>query len=277
MNSFILLFLIITFINATMEDSLKKVTVDRREMILKMISEEGKVYVHELSRLFKVSEVTIRNDLDQLEKKNHLIRARGGALKLEGRVSLDFNLSDKHKLHFAEKARIGKKAADLIQDSETIILDSGTTTAEIAKNLSNKKNLSVITNAINIVNLLVQYPSINIIIPGGYLRQNSLSLVGPFAAKNFKNLFVDKVYIGVDGFDPLSGAYTPNIEEAHLNEIMIQIAKEVILVADSSKFNRKSLTFICPVSSINTIITDAGLNSSDQKILEEAGINVIIA
>ncbi len=260
-----------------MEGSLKKSTVDRREKILKLLAENGKVYVHELSGLFKVSEVTIRNDLDQLEKKNHLIRARGGALKLDRQVSLDFNLSDKHKLHFAEKSRIGKKAASLIRDSETIILDSGTTTAEIAKNLSSYKNLSVITNAINIVNILVQYPSINVIIPGGYLRKNSLSLVGPFAAKNFKSLYVDKVFIGVDGFDPVLGAFTPNIEEAHLNEIMIDIAKEVILVADSSKFNRRSLSLICPVSSINTVVTDDGLSDKDKKKLEDSGVKVLIA
>jgi DeoR family transcriptional regulator of aga operon len=97
-----------------MEGSLKKSTVDRREMILKLLAENGKVYVFELSKMFKVSEVTIRNDLEQLEKKNHLIRARGGAIKLEGQVSLDFNLSDKHKLHLAEKARNGKRAAALI-------------------------------------------------------------------------------------------------------------------------------------------------------------------
>lgn len=260
-----------------MEGSLKKSTVDRREKILKMIAEHGKVYVHELSALFKVSEVTIRNDLEQLEKKNHLIRARGGAIKLEGQVSLDFNLSDKHKLHMAEKIRIGKKASELISDSETIILDSGTTTAEIARNLGSFKNVSVITNAINIVNILVQYPSINIIIPGGYLRQNSLSLVGPFAAKNFRNLYVDKLFIGVDGFDPVMGAFTPNIEEAHLNEIMIDIAKEVILVADSSKINRRSLSFICPVSKIDTFVTDEGLSKHDRAILEENGMHVIIA
>lgn len=260
-----------------MEGSLKKATVDRREKILSMLSENGKVYVHELSALFDVSEVTIRNDLDQLEKKNHLIRARGGALKLEKQVSLDFNLSEKHRLHTEEKARIGKKAATLIHESETIILDSGTTTAEVAKNLGNIKNISVITNAINIINILVQYPAINLIMPGGYLRQNSLSLVGPFAAKNLKTLYVDKAFIGVDGFDPEQGAYTPNIEEAYLNEIMINIAKEVILVADSSKFNRKSLTFICPVSAISTIVTDNGLPESIRKKLEDSGVKVLIA
>lgn len=260
-----------------MEGSLKKTTVDRREKIMKMLAEEGKVYVHELSALFKVSEVTIRNDLDQLEKKNHLIRARGGALKMEGQVSLDFNLSEKHKLNYPEKARIGKMAAGLISDSETIILDSGTTTAEIAKNLGHLENVSVITNAINIVNILVQFPAIHIIIPGGYMRQNSLSLVGPFASKNFRNLYVDKAFIGVDGFDSVLGAFTPNIEEAHLNEIMIEIAKEVILVSDSSKFNRKSLTHICPVSSIDTVITDDGLSEADRRKLEESGVRVMIA
>lgn len=260
-----------------MEGSLKKSTVDRREMILKLLAENGKVYVYELSKQFGVSEVTIRNDLEQLEKKNRLIRARGGAIKLEGQVSLDFNLSDKHKLHLEEKARIGKRAAGLIMESETIILDSGTTTAEIAKNLGGFKNVTVVTNAINVVNLLVQYPAISIIIPGGYLRQNSLSLVGPFAARNFKSLYVDKVFIGVDGFDPKIGAFTPNIEEAHLNEIMIDIAKEVILVADSSKVNRKSLSLICPVSKIDTFVTDEGLSDENRKVLEESGVNVIIA
>ncbi len=260
-----------------MDGSLKKTTVDRREKIMKLLAENGKVYVHELSALFKVSEVTIRNDLDQLEKKNHLIRARGGALKMEGQVSLDFNLSEKHQLHYPEKARIGKKAAALIANSETIILDSGTTTAEIARNLTGCDGISVITNAINIVNILVQNPNINVIIPGGYLRQNSLSLVGPFASKSLKSLYVDKAFIGVDGFDPKLGAFTPNIEEAYLNEIMIDIAKEVILVADSSKFNRKSLAHICPTSKIDVIITDEGLAEADRKLLEDSGIRVLIA
>ena len=260
-----------------MEVSTKKGTVDRREQILKLITEKGKVYVHELSAKFNVSEVTIRNDLDQLEKKNHLIRARGGAMKIEGQVSLDFKLSEKHMLNMPEKTVIGKKAASLINESETIILDSGTTTSEIAKNLSNYKNLPVVTNAINIVNTLAQFSDINVIIPGGHLRKNSLSLVGPLAEKNFHELYVDKAFIGVDGFDVEIGAFTPNIEEAAINKIMIKIAKEIILVADSSKLNRKSLSLICPVSSVNTLVTDDGISELDHKKLTDRGVNVIIA
>lgn len=260
-----------------MEENNKHATVDRREKILSILASQGKVYVHELSEQFKVSEVTIRNDLDQLESKRQLIRARGGAMKLEGNVAADIMLSDKNKLNYKEKARIGAKAASLISDSDTIILDSGTTTSEIARNISGFNNLSIITNAINIVNILSQYPSVNIIIPGGYLRKNSLSLVGPLAEKNLRNFYVDKAFIGVDGFDTQFGAYTPNIEEAHLNEIMISIAKEVIVVADSSKFKRKSLAYICPVESINTIVTDEGLSQEDFKRLTDKGINVIFA
>ena len=140
-----------------------------------------------------------------------------------------------------------------------------------------RTDITEITNAINIVNILVQNPTINVIIPGGYLRQNSLSLVGPFASKSLKSLYVDKAFIGVDGFDPKLGAFTPNIEEAYLNEIMIDIAKEVILVADSSKFNRKSLAHICPPSKIDVIITDEGLAEADRNLLEDSGIRVLIA
>jgi len=244
---------------------------------MNLLAEHGKVYVHELSELFGVSEVTIRNDLDQLEKKNHLIRARGGALKREGQVSLDFNLSEKHKKNLEEKSRIGKVAARMVANSETVILDSGTTTAEIARNLGGTENVTVITNAINIVNILIQNPNINVIIPGGMLRKNSLSLIGPFASKNLMGLYVDKAFIGVDGFDSDLGAFTPNIEEAYLNQMMIDIAKEVIMVADSSKFNRKSLAHICPVNRINMVITDEGLDPKDRKKLEDLGVQVVIA
>jgi len=252
-------------------------TVERRKKILTILTEHGEVFVDELSAKFNVSEVTIRNDLDQLESKNLLIRARGGALKHEQSVGIDYMISEKNKLNQAEKIKIGKAAANLITESETIILDSGTTTLEIAKNLGEIKSLNVITNAINIVNQLIPNQGVNIIVPGGTLRKKSHSLVGPIAEKNLKNLSVDKAFIGVDGLDPEHGAFTPNIEEASLNQIMIEIAKEVILVADSSKFKRRSLAFICPPNKIDMIVTDDKISKEDLKKLQESGIKVIIA
>jgi DeoR family transcriptional regulator of aga operon len=260
-----------------MSEKTKRSTVERRADILGMLRENGQVFVHELSTKFNVSEVTIRNDLEQLEIKNQLIRARGGAMRQVNNVSIDYPISEKHKLNTVEKAKIGKEAAKLIKESDTIILDSGTTTLEIAKNLSGFKSLTVITNAINIVNQLTANQGVNIIIPGGSMRKNSDSLVGPFAERNLQKFYVDKVFIAVDGFDTSHGAFTPNIEEASLNQIMIEIAKEVILVADSSKFNRKSLAFICPVNKIDIIVTDDKISKEDLKRLQDSGIKVIIA
>ncbi len=259
-----------------MEEKVKRSTVERRKKILSMLSENGQVFVHELSSKFEVSEVTIRNDLEQLEAKNLLIRARGGAMKHEQTVGIDYRISEKHKLNLAEKIRIGKEAAKLINESETIIIDSGTTTLEVAKNLSNINSLNVITNAINIVNQLISNQGVNIIVPGGSLRKKSHSLVGPIAERNLRNFSVDKAFIGVDGYDTATGAYTPNIEEASLNQIMIEIAKEVILVADSSKFKRRSLAFICPANKIDIIVTDDGLSMEVLKKLQDSGIKVII-
>jgi DeoR family transcriptional regulator of aga operon len=260
-----------------MKTSKRSSTVERRKGILHQINEAGQVLVHELSKEFDVSEVTIRNDLEQLEKKNLLIRARGGAIKPEGGVGMDHRLSEKDKLHAEEKARIGKKAAQLINEHDTIIIDSGTTTMEVAKNLDQHTDITVICNALNIISQLIQLNTVNLIIPGGYLRKNSLSLVGPLAEKNMQNLYVDKVFIGVDGFDTKHGIYTPNIEEAYFNEIMIKISKEVIVVCDSSKFSRKSLAFICGIVKIHKVVTDSGIPDEDKKRLEDSGIMVIIA
>jgi DeoR family transcriptional regulator of aga operon len=252
-------------------------TVERRKSILHQINEAGQVLVHELSKEFDVSEVTIRNDLKQLEKKNMLIRARGGAIKSTGGVGIDYRLSEKDKLNSEEKARIGKKSAQLINEHDTIIIDSGTTTMEVAKNLGHLNDITVICNALNIISQIIQLKNMNLIIPGGHLRKNSLSLVGPLAEKNLQNLYVDKVFIGVDGFDTRHGIYTPNIEEAYFNEIMIKISKEVIVVCDSSKFLRRSLAFICGIDKIHTVITDSGIPDEDRKRLEDAGVRVIIA
>jgi len=255
----------------------KQNTVGRRMNILKMLSANGQVFVPELSNEFGVSEVTIRNDLEQLESKQLLIRARGGAMRVDRVVSFDQHLSNKHIINMQEKNRIGKAAAQLIKDSDTIIMDSGTTTLEVVKNLPiTLNNLTVITNALNIVNHLITNQSITLIIPGGVLRKNSLSLIGPLAENNFKNFFVDKVFLGVDGFDTQQGISTPNMEEAYLNQIMINIAREVIIVTDSTKFLRKSLAFICKINRINTVVTDSGITDDDKKRLEDAEIKLIV-
>jgi DeoR family transcriptional regulator of aga operon len=270
-------FVWISKIKHNMPRSTQESTVSRRKKILHLLSESGQVLVNDLSKEFRVSEVTVRNDLDQLEKKNMLIRARGGAIKLETGVGLDQRLADKNKIHYTEKARIGKKAAQLVTEGDTIIIDSGSTTAEMVKNLPDFQDLTVITNALNIASQLMVKPHINMIIPGGYLRKNMLSLVGPQAEKSLRNFNVDKAFLGVDGFDTRNGIFTPNVEEARLNEIMIEISKEVILLVDSSKFKKRSFAFICTIQQIHKVITDDKIPDDDRKRLLDAGVEVIIA
>jgi len=253
----------------------KKTTVERRITIMDRLNKSGQVDVNSLSQELGVSEVTIRNDLSRLEQKHMLVRARGGAFKID-RVGLDSPISDKSGHNYEEKRRIGQAAAALVEDGDTIILDSGTTTLEVSKNLSKMSELTVITNALNIANQLAENKNTNIIVPGGFLRKNSLSLVGATAEDSFKNYFCDKLFLAVDGFNTNHGLSTPNVEEAHLNRIMIEIAKEIIVVADSSKFNKRSFAFIAPISAVDTVVTDAGISLEDKKNLENSGIRVIV-
>jgi DeoR family transcriptional regulator of aga operon len=251
-----------------------KETPARRAKILGQLEENGQLNVKQLSSFFGVSEVTIRNDLAYLENNNLLLRTRGGALR-QHRVGLDFKLTVKSKQHQLEKQKIGKKAVELIKDGDTIILDSGTTTGEIAKNLTHFNELTVITNALNIAGKLADSATVKIIMVGGYLRENSLSLVGPMAETALRNYFVDKLFIGVDGIDSNYGISTPNIEEAYLNRVMIDISKEVIVVTDSSKFKQKSFAHISPISAIHTVITDNNIRTDEYDNLLKSGIKVI--
>ena len=254
-----------------------KSTVSRRIKILETLKSDGQVNVKDLSEALGVTGVTIRNDLAQLEKKNILIRARGGAIKIDQNyLDEDFPLSDKQKKHLLEKKEIGKKAAELIENGNTIIIDSGSTTYQLAKNLNSFEDLTVITNALNVATLLAEYKNINVIVPGGILRKNSVSLIGILAEKGFKDYFCDKVFLGVDGFDLDFGISTPSPEEAHLNQIMIEISKEVIVVTDSSKFERRDFAFIAPVNKINSVVTDKGIRTEHKTKLESLGVKVIV-
>jgi DeoR family transcriptional regulator of aga operon len=261
-----------------MDRSSNKSTVSRRAKILEELESKGQVTVTELSKMFKISEVTIRNDLSHLEKQNMLIRARGGAIKMKYyRMGLEPSITDKQKEFLKEKQRIAKAAIRFIEDGDTIILDSGTTTTEIAKNLEQFKNLTIITNALNIAIILSDYEGFNIYMPGGILRKKSLSLVGVLADENFSKFYCDKLFLGVDGFDTTHGLSTPNSEEAHLNQIMISMAKKVIVVTDSRKFLRRRFAFIAPITAINTVITDSSVREEDKQRLEKSGVELIVA
>jgi DeoR family transcriptional regulator of aga operon len=248
---------------------------ERRQHILSLIQKNGRVLVDELSNELGLSKITIRKDLDYLESKELLVRTHGGALPAQAGTLSDPTIQEKEELHHDEKVRIAKAAAAMVQEGQCIILDSGTTTTEIARALMSFRNLTVITNALNIAADLA-YSNFEVILVGGTLRRNSLSVVGPLAEDVLKEIHADIVFLGVDGFDTAIGLTTPNVLEARVNRAMVEAAERVIAVCDSSKFNRRSLSLIVGVSAIDHVITDDALSSDELKAIQDAGIGVTL-
>jgi len=250
-------------------------TVERRSYILRIIEEDGQVDVNSLSKKFVVSEVTIRKDLRYFEKKNMLIRSRGGAFK-QTVIDTDLSIYERRKQNISLKQKIGIAAAALIKDGETILLDSGTTIMEMVKQIPKQIETTIITNAIDIAYRLAEFPKIKVVVPGGSLRRNSLSLVGEQAANTLRDFYCDKCFIGADGIDIERGLLTNNIEEAHLMRINIKNAKKVIALVDSSKFQPKGIMTIASLSEVDMVITDKNIPDEKRKQLNELNIEVLI-
>jgi len=250
---------------------------ERRRKIIDLVEKQGRVTVDELVKRFIVSAVTVRGDLDALSRAGAVVRSHGGALKRIGALQ-DVPIGVKETLHHGEKVRIGYAAAQMIGEGETVMMDSGTTTAEIARQIKflKLKSLTVITNALNIAMELANLPHLRVIMIGGILRQMSYSLVGPHAEHTLKGLNADRLFLGVDSLDPEIGLTTPDVLEAQLNAMMIRVAREVIVVADSSKFARRNLSLIAPLDSVHKIITDDGLAPAMVAGLRARGLDVIL-
>jgi len=248
---------------------------ERRRAILDVLSRQGRVLVTELSRHFETSKVTIRKDLEVLHAHGMVHRTHGGALpSLDGALE-DPTLREKEKLHRQEKLRIADSAVSMVEEGQVIILDSGTTTTAIARALRSFQNLTIITNAVNIAVELAG-TAVEVILTGGTLRKNSFSLVGPIAEETLRRLSADLLFLGVDGFDVHYGLSTPNLLEAKVNRVMVEVAKRTVAVCDSSKFGRRSLSLIVPTSALQEVITDRGAPKSDLRLLKQAKIEVTL-
>src|SRR5208283_814419 len=228
---------------------------ERRREILGVLHRDGRVLVKDLARHFRISQITIRKDLEFLDGQGVIQRTHGGALPVPNGALLDPSLREKEKLHSKEKALIAVAAARLVEEGQSVLLDSGTTTTAIARALKNKNKvrLTVITNAINIAAELAG-TQIEVILTGGMLRKNSFSLVGPLAERTLRQLSADILFLGVDGFDTKAGLFTPNLLESEVNRAMVEISRRTIAVCDSSKFGRRSLCNIMPVTAVHEVI-----------------------
>jgi DeoR family transcriptional regulator of aga operon len=251
-------------------------TEERRRAVLEIVNRQGRVVISELSRHFQVSPVTARADIAALSKRDLLVRSHGGAIK-KAELSVDFPLEVKASQHHDEKVRIGIAAAALVREGQTALLDSGTTTLEVARAIRNRKlsRLTIITNSLAIAWELCAVNEINLIMIGGILRGISRSFAGPQALKMLVDLRVDHFFLGVDGLEPEIGPSTPDILEAELNAAMIRAAREVSVVTDSSKIGRSSFSLIAPIASVHRIITDERISPEHLASLKGRGIEVI--
>jgi DeoR family transcriptional regulator of aga operon len=249
---------------------------ERRKYSFKELSERGHVSVAELSDHLGVSEVTIRKDLQYLEERNLLLRTHGGAMRLDYLVS-EQTLEEKGQRYQEQKERIGKAAAALVEDGDTIILDAGTTVLQLARNLRGKRNLTILTSSITVANEVMRIPDAEIIMLGGLVRPSSAAVVGHYAEQIVRDHSFRKLFLAVDGFDVERGLTTTHTLEAHLNRIMIESAMQTIAVFDSSKFGRRGLCSICGVGSVDTIVTDDQIPENVRRWLEDKDVSVVIA
>ncbi|WP_407928535.1 DeoR/GlpR family DNA-binding transcription regulator [Clostridium guangxiense] len=247
---------------------------ERQKQISSMLNKNGSIKVNELSEYFKVSEATIRRDLQEMENRKILKRTHGGAVKIDI-TNFEPSFIDKKDEKLGEKLAIAKYAASIIKDGDTIILDSGTTTLEVAKNIL-AKNLTVITNSIDIAEQLSNNKDMELIITGGSLRFNTRAMVGRTCEDIFKYFRVDKAFIGANGISAIEGITTPNFIEAQTKKAMMNSANKVFIVADSSKFENVCLSVICEIKDVTSIITSGDIADEVISDFQSRGVDIIV-
>ncbi len=248
----------------------------RRGKILDWLQEEGSARVRDLAQAFSVSEVTVRQDLEKLETEGHIVREYGGAYLKSVRQQVRA-MALQHLDNMDAKRRIGRAGAALVNDGETIILDSGSTTTEVAANILGHRDMTVITNALNIALMLGAEPGFDIHMTGGHFKAPTLSLSGERSADYFQGLFVQKLFLATAAIDLDAGLTYPALSDIAVKRAMIDAAETVILVADSSKIGARSFTALGGLEMIHTLITDTGITDADRSAIVAAGVEVVIA
>ncbi len=251
------------------------IPADRQKRIQRLLQERGVVKVTDLSSLLGVSEITIRRDLDVLERNGDLERTHGGAVYNQ-RMRIEPRYAQKDAIHREEKEAIGRAAAKLVEAGDTLLINSGSTTKQVIRSLK-MSNVRIITSNLGAV-IEAQESEMELILIGGLLRSQSNSLVGSLATLSLQQVYGSKAFIGVDGLSVKYGLTTPILEEAEIAREMIRRTPgPVIVVADHSKLSVVSNFMSAPIDQVDMLVTDQGLSNELREELEKIGIKVIIA
>lgn len=249
---------------------------ERLDQIVTLLQEEGRVSVADLSAHFGVSAVTIRNDLTSLEQQGLLVRTHGGAVTRQ-----DLNMEPpafalRKELHQAEKERIGRAAATLVRDGDSVALDASTTAWQIARHLKDRQELTVVTNGLFIALEFLDSPGVTVVMPGGALRVASASLVGDDGACILDRYHVQKGFFGAGGFTIEEGLTDTNQYEVELKQRMVKRSKQVIAVVDSSKWGQVTFASLATVAELDHVITDEAAPEAMVVELRARGIDVTL-
>ena len=248
---------------------------ERKAFILEQVRKNEKVTVAELASLLRVSEVTIRRDLQQLEKEGQVVKTYGGAVSTD-KVAFEFSFQKKLQRNMPEKQRIGRYAAELVKDGEAIFLDNGTTTLQIAHHLKMRRNIKVVTNSLCVIYALEPAEGIELILLGGIVRRGWNDLYGPITEKTLAELHVDKAFVGAEGISAKAGFTTADLRTARPTEMVAQSAKEVIVVADHTKIGRVAFVRFASFEDVDILVTSQGIGEKERKELEQKGLKVIV-
>jgi len=251
-------------------------TPERQKQILSLLSQQGRLSVAEIVDQFSISEATARRDLETVAAEGRAQRVHGGVIALE-QAPPELPILERENEQAAEKARIGHAAASLVANHETVFLGSGTTVLEIARNLRDHKDLTVITNSLPVLNILTGRNEITVVSLGGMLRESELSFIGHITEQALVEVRADKVFMGTRGVSLEHGLTNDYLQETLTDRAILKGGREVIIVADHTKVNRVATVLLAPLDQMHTFVTDSKADRKFVQALKRQGIQVVIA
>jgi DeoR/GlpR family transcriptional regulator of sugar metabolism len=251
-------------------------TPERQKQILSLLSQQGRLSVAEIVTQFSISEATARRDLETLASQGKAQRVHGGVIAVE-QAPPELPILERESEQVDEKTRIGRAAASLVGNNETVFLGSGTTVLEIARNLRSHKNLTVITNSLPVLNILAGNKEITVVSLGGMLRESELSFIGHITEQALVEVRADKVFMGTRGVSLEHGLTNDYLQETLTDRAILKSGREVIIVADHTKVNRVATVLLAPLSQMHTFVTDSKSDKKFVQALKRQNIQVVIA
>ncbi|HZJ24031.1 MAG TPA: DeoR/GlpR family DNA-binding transcription regulator [Anaerolineales bacterium] len=251
-------------------------TPERQKQILSLLTRQQRLSVAEIVAQFAISEATARRDLESLASQGKVQRVHGGVIAVE-QAPPELPILERESEQLDEKIRIARAASELVSDRETIFLGSGSTVLEVARHLRNRRNLTVITNSLPVLNTLVGINGITVISLGGMLRDSELSFIGHITEQALMEVRADKVIMGTRGVSLEHGLTNDYLQETLTDRAILKIGRKVIIVADHTKVNRVATALLAPLDSMQTFVTDAKADKKFIQVLKKNGIEVIVA